>query len=239
MSCGLAHLDGAYVLGALPPAERLDYERHLPGCAECSRAVRELAGLPGLLAQVDAADLEPTAAPPLPATLLPALVHEVRRSQRRRSALVAALAASVAAVAVGALFAGGALDGSREPASAASPTAAATGQPGRPMVAVRPTPVRADLVVADVAWGTRLDVTCSYVSDGDDDGDEEEYEASTAPVYALVVRTRDGRAEQVATWRGLPGRTMRLSAATATDRSDIELVEMRTADGVVVLRLPV
>ena len=120
MTCEHAHLDGAYVLGALSPSERLDFERHLAGCAECSRSVRELAGLPGLLAQVDVGDLEPAAVPPLPPTLLPSLVREVRGSQRRRSVLVAAVAASVAAVAVGALAVGGVFDG-REPTAAAVP----------------------------------------------------------------------------------------------------------------------
>ena len=90
----------------------------------------------------------------------------------------------------------------------------------------------ADVLVANVAWGTRLDASRSYAAE------DEDYDASPGAEYALVVRTRDGRAEQVATWRGLPGRTMRLSAATATSRSEIETVEMRTADGVV-LRLTV
>ena len=99
------------------------------------------------------------------------------------------------------------------------------------MVPVSPTTVQADVLVANVAWGTRLDVTCSYAAEDDD--------YSAGAEYALVVRTRDGGSEQVATWRGLPGRTMRLSAATATSRSEIETVEMRTADGVVLLRLSV
>lgn len=233
MTCQQAHLDGAYVLGALSPSERLDFERHLVGCAECSRAVRDLAGLPGLLAQVDVDDLEPGADPPVPPSLLPSLVREVRGSQRRRSALVAVVAASAAAVAVGALAVGGAIGDGREPTST-TPSASVTATPsGRPMLAVGPTPVRADVLVSSVAWGTRLDLSCSYAVQEDD------YEASPAGQYALVVRTRDGRTEQVATWRGLPGRTMRLSAATATSRSDIEAVEMRTADGRVVLRLPV
>ena len=106
MTCEQAHLDGAYVLGSLSPGERLAYERHLSGCARCSRAVRELAGIPGLLASVDARDLEPDAGAPLPPTLLPSLVREVRRSQRRRSAVVGAVAAAVTAVAVGALAVG-------------------------------------------------------------------------------------------------------------------------------------
>ena len=43
--------DAAYVLGALPPRERREYENHLAGCAECTTDVLELAGIPGLLAR--------------------------------------------------------------------------------------------------------------------------------------------------------------------------------------------
>ena len=233
MTCELAHLDAVYVLGALAPNERLEFERHLAGCAECSRSVRELAGLPGLLARVDLDELEPADGPPLPSTLLPSLVREVRRTQRRRSVLVGAVAATVAAVVATALAVWAGVEPDREPDSPASPAAAATRTPGLPMVPVAPTAVRADVLVTNVAWGTRLDVTCSYAAE------DEDYEASGGAEYALVVRTRDGRAEQVATWRGLPGRTMRLSAATAARRSEIETVEMRTSDGVVLLRLGV
>ena len=233
MTCGFAHLDAVYVLGALAPNERLEFARHLAGCAECSRSVRELAGLPGLLARVDLDELEPADGPPLPSTLLPSLVREVGRAQRRRSVLVGAVAATVAAVVATALAVWAGVEADREPGSPASPAAAATRTPGLPMVPVAPTAVRADVLVTNVAWGTRLDVTCSYAAE------DEDYEASGGAEYALVVRTRDGRAEQVATWRGLPGRTMRLSAATATSRSEIETVEMRTADGVVLLRLSV
>jgi hypothetical protein len=236
MTCHLAHLDGSYVLGALSPAERLEFERHLPQCAECSRAVRELAGLPGLLGQVDIANLDPGTSPPLPDTLLPALVREVRGAQRRRSVLVATVAASVAAVAVVAFALAGGLGDGRGDGSdrAATPTPSVTSSPtGRPMAASGRTPVRADLLVTGVAWGTRLDLTCSYVADAAD------YDGSGDGQYALVVRTRDGKVEQVATWRALPGRTMRLSAATATDRSDISAVELQNAGGTVLLRLTV
>lgn len=234
MTCELAHRDGAYVLGALSPSERLEFERHLARCAECSRSVRELAGMPGLLARVQVADLEASSGPPLPNTILPSLVREVRGAQRRRSAVVAAVAAVVAAVAVGAFAAAAGLDGGSDPDAAVRPTVTTTTTAsGRPMVATRTSPVRADLVVAGVAWGTRLDMTCSYAAD------EHDYRGNPAPEYALVVRTRDGRTEQVATWRGLPGRTMRLSAATATSRSDISAVEMWTAEGIVILRLTV
>lgn len=228
MTCSRAHLDGAYVIGALAPSERLEFAHHLSGCAECSRSVRELAGLPGLLAHVDGADMEPAPGPPVPPTLLPSLVGEARGSQRRRSALVAVVAASVTAVAVGALAVGLARDGG----GTAPPAAVTTTAPARPMVAVVRTPVRAEVVVASVAWGTRFDLTCSYPDD------EEEYGASANAEYALVVRTRHGDVDRVATWRGVPG-AMHLSAATATSRSDIESVEVHTVNGAVILRLRV
>jgi anti-sigma factor RsiW len=83
MSCEFEHLDGSYVLGALSPAERRDFESHLAGCDECSRSVRELAGMPGLLALADASVLEPPPdVVPVPDTLLPALLSSVRRTSR-------------------------------------------------------------------------------------------------------------------------------------------------------------
>lgn len=239
MSCQYAHLDGAYVLGALAPAERLEFEAHLPSCAECSRGVRELAGLPGLLAQVDVADLEvPTPDAPLPQTLLPALVREVRGEQRRRSLLTAAVAAAVAAVFVSALAIGGVFDESTPTStSAATPTASRPVAPvGEAMQPVGAGPVKAAVALTGVAWGTKLDLTCSYADVGSGEGG---YEEEEAPAYALVVHTREGRTEQVATWKGLPGRTMRLTGATATGRTDITTVEVRTSDGRVVLTLPV
>jgi hypothetical protein len=91
-------------------------------------------------------------------------------------------------------------------------------------------PVHARVAFADVAWGTRLDVTCRYDGAG-------RYGSTAPATYALVVRTRDGRAQQVATWRALPGRTMRVTAATAAARDEIASVEVRTAQGTPVLRL--
>jgi anti-sigma factor RsiW len=44
---------GAYVLGALVPAERDAFEMHLADCAICREEVAELAVLPGLLGRID------------------------------------------------------------------------------------------------------------------------------------------------------------------------------------------
>src|SRR5215831_16090276 len=55
MTCEHMLDDGAYVLGALSPAERADFERHLSTCASCREAVANLAVLPGLLGRLDQA----------------------------------------------------------------------------------------------------------------------------------------------------------------------------------------
>jgi hypothetical protein len=100
------------------------------------------------------------------------------------------------------------------------------------MMPIGHVPVSASLTHEDVGWGTKLALTCSYSSD-----DEGYYTEPRWASYSLVVRTRDGRVEQVASWRGLPGGTMTLDAATASRWGDISSVEVRTADGQAVLKL--
>lgn len=237
MNCELAHLDGAYMLGALAPAERQAFARHLAGCDPCARSVRELAGLPGLLGRVHASALEDEPGVPLPDTLLPALLRETRRAERRRLLTAAGLAA-VAAVVVGALVTYGVVGGAPAPGSEAggpvpSATATATTEPAPTaleMTAVRGAPVSGELVLENVAWGTRLGLTCTYRGVGVDGG---------GATYILLVRTTDGRTEQVGTWLALPGRTMQLAAGTAEHRDDIEAVEVRLSTGLKVLELTI
>ncbi len=235
MTCPYTHDDGAYVLGALSPAERLEFERHLPGCADCTRAVRELAGLPGLLGRVDAAVLEqPEPQEPVPDTLLPRLSREVRRDRRRRTYAAAGVAAAVAAaVAVGVSVAvdqNGTGDGGTPGAS--STAAVPSGGTTRRMAPVGDVPVRASVGLEQVAWGTRLLLTCTYQPDS------VPYDLPPAVDYLLFVRTDEGRTEQVGSWRSIGGTTMHLAAATSADRTDIASVEVRTSGGRVVLRLP-
>jgi len=222
--CEFAHDDAAYVLGALAPSDRLAFERHLATCPECAAAVRRIAGLPGLLGRLSLEDVgsPPTTEPP-PATLLPRLVEEVRRTQRRRRWAVglAAAAAVVAVVAGGATVV--AVTSEDEP----PPTSAA-----RSMRPIGQDRVDASLALTSVAWGTRLDLTCSY--DEPSGGYQHD---EPPPTYSLVVRTHDGRVEQVATWKALPGRSMHLTGATALDSEQIASVEVRTTQGQPVLEL--
>ncbi|GAW52457.1 MULTISPECIES: anti-sigma factor family protein [unclassified Nocardioides] len=224
MSCELAHLDGAYVLGALSPEERLEFERHLPGCPTCSLAVSQLAGLPGLLAQVSPEVLEHEPEQ-VPETLLPALVREVRRGQVRRRWTIG-LVAAVTVVAVGVGTASVISVTGGDTPSQTQPTIAAA----REMTQVGQTGVLGQLSLTPVGWGTRLDLTCSYDELGG-------YHHETPQSYALVVRTRDGGSEQVGTWKGLPGKTMHLTSATALTADQIQSVEVQTETGQPVLEL--
>jgi hypothetical protein len=231
--CGHEHEDGAYVLGALSPEDRVAFERHLSTCADCARSVRELAGLPGLLARVPVEIVDPEEEPPpVPETLLPALVRQVRESQRRRTWLTSALVAAAAATAIGAVGVStlGGDDGGRPQAA---PTAASTTAAAVQLHQVGTDAISGWLSLTQVGWGTRLDLTCTYAPTG--------YQGHLPRrvTYALFVRTRDGRTEQVGTWRSLEGRTMRLTAATSTPRANIASVEVRTTDGRPVLHLTV
>ena len=227
MTCGFAHLDGAYVLGALSPEERLDFERHLTTCDSCSAAVRDFAGLPGLLAQVSPEVVESPQEPePVPDTLLPTLVKEVRRTQHRRRWTVG-LAAAAAVVALGAgTVAVVAVTGDDSPAPTATPTIA----PAHEMEQVDQTGVWGEVSLTSVLWGTRLDLTCSY------DEPNSPY-PDGGHTYALVLHTRDGGTERVATWKGLAGKTMHLTGATALTTDQILDVQVQDAAGHPLLEL--
>ena len=237
MSCGFAHDDGAYVLGALLPADRQEFERHLPGCADCTRAVGELAGLPGLLGRVAASVVEgPDVDAPVPATLLPALSREVRHARRRRTGAAAGLAAAAAVAVVVALTVEQV--GRDQTAARTAPGASSSlADPSRSdveprrMQPVGNVPVRATVTLEQVTWGTRLGLVCTYDSPGGAYGLPPEVD------YSLYVRTRDGRAERVGSWRSVEGRPMQLTAGTAASAEELESVEVRAADGRVVLRL--
>lgn len=234
MSCRFAHDDGAYVLGALAPSERLEFEKHLATCDECTRSVQELAGLPGLLGRVDSKVLEhPPADEPVPPTLLPTLSREVARGRRRRTLAIAGLAAAaVAVLAVGVPVVVNQFDhGDGASPSASAPSTSPGDIVTRPMAPIGEVPVSASLGLEQVKWGTRLLLTCTY------EPAAVKYDLPRTVDYTLFVRTREGTTEQVGSWRSAGGTTMHLAAATAADRADISSVEVRTVDGRVVLRL--
>ncbi len=232
MTCEFEQWDGAYVLGALSPEDRAAFERHLPGCDDCARSVRELAGLPGLLARVPVEILDPDhPRQPVPDTLLPALVRRVRRTQRRRTWITSGLVAAAAAVAIGAVgiaTLGGDDDNTlvAQPSPSSGPTTAAP----ELMQPVGAGTISGWLSLTQVGWGTRLDLTCSYPQ-------AEPYGDSEPPTYTMFVTTTAGSTEQVASWKGLAGKTMHVTGATSADADDIAHVEVRGSTGQPLLEL--
>ena len=122
-------------------------------------------------------------------------------SQVRRSwvTLAAAAAVVILITAVGALAVTWGNDDDSPPAAAPTSEPAATEPTGQPMRQVGQDVVNATVAMTSVAWGTKLDLTCSY------DPAEHEYEPPPIWTYALVVRTKDGGVEQVGTWKAIPG----------------------------------
>jgi predicted anti-sigma-YlaC factor YlaD len=200
----------AYVLGALPAAERSAFEMHLEGCPDCRGTIADLAGLPGLLARVSPDDL--VAPAPVPDTLVPRLVREVRRSSRRRRLVVGALGAAAVVLAV----LGTAVVVQRtndEPAEIA-------------MEAVVDSPVTARAALVGHQWGTEITMRCRY-----DDA------ATWSRPYALVAVDDTGTAYQIATWTVGPGKTATVRGSVPVPRERIDRLEVRTLSGQALLRL--
>ena len=209
--------DAAYVLGALAPAERLDFEGHLAGCPRCRAAVAEIAGVPGLLGQVgpeDAARL--TEAPDLhegpPATLLPEVLETARRERSRLVRTLLGVAAAVALLLTG--FAGGRLVdqlGPQEPQRIA-------------FDAVGPSYITANVNLVPVPDGTEVQVECQY--SGATDPDPGGHYAN----YSIVVTDRAGHESKIKDWPVSADKVMTPSARTPLELSEIETVEIRETD---------
>ena len=240
-----AQWDAAYVLGALSPAERREFEEHLASCASCQAAVSELAALPGLLAQLspdDAAMLSMadetgagSAEAPArsgvqtevieqgpPPSLLPKMIKKVRTRRRRMVAAVAGIAAAVLVV-IGGLAAGAGL----LPLRPASPQRVAFSQ-------VVPS---AMIAVADVIPGqngTEIKVECQY-------GEVNEPTPGAGhETYSIFVVDRSGNASEIKEWPATPNKLMRPSGTTPLRVSEIADLEIRqTNNDEVMLRASV
>ncbi len=232
--------DGAYVLGALSPADRRAFEVHLATCDACSAAVNELAGLPGLLARVP--DEQALALAPVPAAepgtagaggsaasprvgttpdALPKLLHAARRHRARvRWWTAGSLVAAAAVLAfVAALILPAALTPSHSEAGGTHVT----------LSQVQPNPLTADVRLISEPWGTRIETNCSYA--------ESEGSTEKGPwTYTMVVTDRAGASTQVSSWTAYAGTTVSPTATTSVAVADIASIDIRAASGQVLLR---
>jgi anti-sigma-K factor RskA len=221
-----ALLDAAYVLGALSPEERRDFEEHLAECSSCQAAVAELAGVPGLLAQVSPEDAALVAAQTsqaveaeaLPKTLLPSRIADQRKRRRRLVTALVAAAAAVVLIVGGIVWNSGLLP---------------IGEPRSPILLafshVQPSSITATVEVVPQPEGTDFRVECQYAANG---GHPREAYAT----YGIWIVDRSGSAVEAKTWPAKPNRVMRPQAHSPLSWSRISHVEIRDEEGETLLR---
>ncbi|MET7831603.1 Putative zinc-finger [Micromonospora sediminicola] len=213
--CEFAHDDGAYVLGALAPAERAAYERHLAGCAACREAVAEIAVLPGLLGRLDPAGLEQFLEVGPETNRVPALLDAARERRRReRSRSRRRYAATALAAAVLAVLAGVGVTLVRPPAEPATRQVALTAM--RPVAGTAP--VHAEVGLTETPWGTEVTMHCGYDRRA---GHREAY------TFRLVAHGPDGATEQIGSWLAAPGDDLRFSGVTRFTKGELVRLELQ------------
>lgn len=216
--------DAAYVLGSLSSTERREYEAHLQRCNSCRSAVAELSGIPPLLAmltldEVNELDEKQPEPPPLRPEVLQSVLDKVRwRRRRSRWLTSAAVGLAAALLAVGLVVAirpevlG--LHGSSQQVTAQQ----------LEMTKVADTPINATISLTDFAWGTRIDMACTY-------GQWSGGSADMPPTQlGMVVVGRDGSRSEIATWLGVQGATALPSGNTPMPKSEIASVQLVSLD---------
>lgn len=204
-----AHLDGAYVLGALSPEERYDFEQHLRDCPECQANVGELAGLPGLLSKVPVEQARATVSEQPPPTLLPNLLQRASRERTRtRRTTVASWLATAAAVIALALVSIPWTGGQSAETFPTELTAMSSGMS-----------TKMSAHVEGVAWGTQIDIQCD---------DRKSQASGYRAVFELVVITKSGDRITVGSWVGQPGKVTVAPSSTWIPLDDIQEIQIRS-----------
>lgn len=197
---------GAYVLGALDPAERTDLDVHVSRCPGCRDELARLAGLPGLLGRLTEDEVLAGPARPEPA-LLERLLAKVahQRRQTRRRVVIASAAAAVAL-----LGAGGTAVVLRS--EAPQPRVVSADGP-----AVAGTAVHASFGLLGKPWGTELTLRLRGVPRGER--------------CRLVAVARDGRTEVAASWEASYAGRADVTGATSISPADLRSLRVVTFAG--------
>ncbi len=225
MTCEFAYNDGAYVLGALAPAERAEYEKHLAGCPACREAVASIAVLPGLLSRL--APLPTQESLPSAIDRLPKLVATVQRRrarQRLRQRWQVAGSALAAAGLVLAITLGAMTLRPTTLITLPSPT------PGPTMTAMIPelaeTTVTAEIMLHETAAGVEVTMHCAYP-----------FTSTHKKPYTfrLFALGSDGMAEQLGSWMAGPGEDVTMTGMSRYHLADLVRLELRARDGTTLL----
>jgi anti-sigma factor RsiW len=190
----------AYVLGALDADDRRAFESHLAACDLCTAEVAEFAALPGLLAQVEAADLEHTADPARAARIDDSARQEVTALRRHaRMWRLAAMASAAAAMILAIVLVSPGPHGPAEPVPQSASVVSSVASSAEVSVSAR-------------AWGTEITLAITGLP--------------TRESYQLWAVGTDGEWTNAATWSPTPTGVVRLTGAsrTPTDRLDRILI---------------
>ncbi|MCW2541175.1 MAG: hypothetical protein JWN95_2900 [Frankiales bacterium] len=220
--------NAAYVLSALEPAERREFEVHLAACARCRTLVDEAANVTKLLNRIEfdpASHPESAmphqagvvAFPTARADVLPILLNRVRADRRRRRLRTAAIGLAAACLVGGiGVATTSAVTRPHHPAQVAM-------QP----LAAAPSDLTAKLSITDNSSGSRLRLTCLYR------GIEPYSAGSTPPWYRMVVFNRAGQQVQLGTWPAVP--YIEMNTDSPWPARAISRVEVETMTGIPVL----
>jgi anti-sigma factor RsiW len=214
MACRESLALGAYLLGALEPAERSAVARHVMRCAECRAKMVELTPVVGLLRQVPFEEQrQPTRAVPAavrePVGMARATSRVARAGVRRRALLVGALAAAAVGVGVGILGAQGG-----RPTPAPSVVTVSATDPA--------THVTASAALAPAATGTAIRLRVSGLP---------------PVVCGLVVRARDGHTETAASWTSGYATAISVPGSSSLGVRDIARMDVVTSSGRLLVEL--
>jgi predicted anti-sigma-YlaC factor YlaD len=219
---------GAYVLGALDPADRSRVDAHLAGCADCRDELASFAALPGLLGRVSRAEVETEPADPGPqllGRLLGAAAAE-RRHDRRRRIVISVAAGVIVLAAIGVTV--GVSQGHHS--SSSTTTAAAAGET---FTASNPqTHVQATITERKKGWGASVDVTVVGVT------------ADLAGQSCqLIAVGPDGKTDVAASWAAPAAGYSGLSKVTAAGSTamaakDISAFKVVGSDGKTLVWVP-
>lgn len=234
MNCQHTVSLGVYLLGALEPSERYDFEAHLATCDTCRRELVRLSPLPGMLNQISPEDFEDELPPaaiepvhpnvvPMPAIRYdsqpalppsePQVIGDTPSRPARRYAQIAAAAAVVVLLTIGGIFGWQAMRHSPAEDQPPGVTWSATGADG----------VSGDARLVDHEWGTEIQVTMRALPPG-------------KKCY-LVVYDHYGRYEVAGWWGTDHDAGQEIPASTSIDRSKIDRLEFKLDEATTVLTI--
>ncbi|MGB5760075.1 MAG: zf-HC2 domain-containing protein [Acidimicrobiales bacterium] len=198
---------GAYAFGALEPDDRRAFERHLAQCSICAHDVKAFAPIPGLLAQVDRAELDD----PTDANTARAIATRVRLEERQVRKSRARWRAAAISAAAGLLILGGLLAVTPliDPNEGVSPPTAAA-------VVVSSQAESAAVFTSERGWGTEIHLDLAGLP--------------PRQQYQLWAVDENGTWSAAATWGPTPNGGAKVTGATSLATETLARVVVTAQD---------